>query len=71
MAKRRRISIPLVFSLLGGLLVLFVILPLAATLLSTSPQVLGETLLDRQVLRFKEKKSSHRVNGGKGATEAE
>lgn len=52
MAKRRpRLSIPLVFSLLGGLLVLFVILPLAATVLSTSPQALGETLVDGQVLR--------------------
>jgi len=51
MAKPRRFSIPLVFSLLGGLLVLFVILPLAVTVLSTSPRLLGETLVDRQVLR--------------------
>ena len=51
MAKPRRSAIPLVFSLLGGLLVLFVILPLAVTVLSTSPRLLGETLVDRQVLR--------------------
>ena len=51
MAKPRRVSIPWLFSLFGGLLVLFVILPLAATLLSTSPRMLGETLLDREVLR--------------------
>jgi molybdate/tungstate transport system permease protein len=51
MAKPRRVSVPLIFGLLGGLLVLFVILPLATTVLSTTPQVLGETLLDREVLR--------------------
>jgi molybdate/tungstate transport system permease protein len=51
MAKPRRISLPWVFSLSGGLLVLFVILPLAATVLSTTPGVLGETLADQQVLR--------------------
>jgi molybdate/tungstate transport system permease protein len=51
MAKPRRISLSLVFSLLGGLLVLFVVLPLATTVLSTTPQSLGDALDDREVLR--------------------
>ena len=51
MGKPRRLSLPLLFSLLGGLLVLFIVLPLASTVLSTSPQALGATLEDREVLR--------------------
>jgi molybdate/tungstate transport system permease protein len=39
-----------IFSLLGGLLVAFVALPLLATVLSTPPAALGETLRDGQVL---------------------
>jgi molybdate/tungstate transport system permease protein len=42
---------PAVFILLGGLLVVFVVLPLGATLLSTSPRQLFATLYDPEVGR--------------------
>ncbi|MHC1783071.1 MAG: ABC transporter permease [Anaerolineaceae bacterium] len=42
---------PLLFPLLGGLLILFLVLPLAVTLFSSTPELLGETLLDAEVRR--------------------
>jgi len=41
----------LVFSLAGGLLLLFILLPLASALFSTSPQALSETVSDAEVGR--------------------
>jgi molybdate/tungstate transport system permease protein len=47
----RRTRFPLFFAPLGGLLVLFILLPLGATILSATPQRLAETLLDPEVRR--------------------
>jgi molybdate/tungstate transport system permease protein len=41
----------LTFALAASLLVLFVVLPLAATIFATTPQALGETLFDAEVNR--------------------
>ena len=40
-----------IFTLAGGLLVLFVILPIASTILSTSPGALAMTIADNEVSR--------------------
>jgi len=48
--RRRPGALALVFATLGALLVVFVVLPLATTLLSTAPSDLWRTLLDREVL---------------------
>jgi molybdate/tungstate transport system permease protein len=44
-------SLRLIFGLAGGLLVAFVVIPLASTLLATSPAELGQTLADPEVIR--------------------
>jgi len=44
-----RRTLTVLFSVAGGLLLLFVLLPLAATLISTSPAELGEALGDPEV----------------------
>lgn len=44
-----RHTLTVLFSVAGGLLLLFVLLPLAATLISTSPAELGEALGDPEV----------------------
>jgi molybdate/tungstate transport system permease protein len=49
--KRRNPAFNLVFSILGGLLVLFVVLPLVSTLLSTTPGAFLDSFRDPQVLR--------------------
>jgi len=41
----------LIFSIAGGVLVLFVALPLVSTLLATTPAAIGQTLRDQEVLR--------------------
>lgn len=47
--KQRRF--PILFAVLGGLLIVFVLLPLGATLLSTTPERLAATLFDEEVQR--------------------
>lgn len=42
---------PIAFAVLGGLLVAFVVLPLAVTLLSSTPRLLADTLGDQEVQR--------------------
>ncbi len=49
--KRWRAPLTRLFSLAGGILVLFVALPLIATLLATTPAEVRQTLLDPQVLQ--------------------
>lgn len=48
--RLKRRAFPLGFVLAGGLLIVFIVLPLFSTLLSTSPQVLFETISDREVI---------------------
>jgi len=48
--KRRRLLFDLAFSFLGGLLVLFVVLPLLSTLLSTTPDEFLNSILDPELL---------------------
>jgi molybdate/tungstate transport system permease protein len=48
--KHKRRLFELTFILLGGLLVLFVILPLVSTLLATTPRAFWQVLLDPQVI---------------------
>jgi molybdate/tungstate transport system permease protein len=49
--SRRNFAFNLVFSILGGLLVLFVILPLISTLLSTTPVEFLKSFADPEVLK--------------------
>lgn len=49
--KRSQNLLTLIFGLAGGLLVIFVILPLLDTVLATHPAALWEALLDAEVLR--------------------
>jgi molybdate/tungstate transport system permease protein len=49
--KRSKSAFNMIFSILGGLLVLFVVLPLVSTLLSTTPGALLDSFNDPQVLR--------------------
>lgn len=47
----RRAAFDLVFSLLGGLLVLFVVLPLVSTILSTTPGAFLKSFTDPEVMK--------------------
>ena len=49
--SRRNFAFNLVFSILGGLLVLFVVLPLISTLLSTTPLEFLKSFTDPEVLK--------------------
>jgi molybdate/tungstate transport system permease protein len=49
--KRRTLFFNFVFSFLGGLLLLFIILPLVSTLLGTTPEGFWSALTDPEVLR--------------------
>ena len=48
--KKRNLLFNIVFSLLGGLLLLFIILPLMSILFGTTPQTLWLALIDEEVL---------------------
>ena len=49
--RKRNLYLDIVFSALGGLLLLFIVLPLFSILLGTTPQSLWLTLNDAEVLR--------------------
>ncbi len=49
--SRRNLAFNLVFSILGGLLILFVVLPLVSTLLSTTPAAFLSSFADPEVLK--------------------
>ncbi len=49
--KKRNLLFNIIFSSLGGLLLLFIILPLASILLGTTPHTLWLALVDKEVLR--------------------
>jgi molybdate/tungstate transport system permease protein len=49
--KRRNLAFNLIFSMAGGLLILFVILPLVSTLLSTTPAAFLSAFGDPEVLK--------------------
>ena len=49
--NRKKLTFNLIFSLAGGLLVLFVVLPLVSTLLSTTPTVFLSSFNDPEVLK--------------------
>lgn len=49
--KRRNLAFNLIFSIAGGLLILFVILPLVSTLLSTTPAAFLSAFGDPEVLK--------------------
>lgn len=49
--NRKSLTFDLIFSIAGGLLVLFIVLPLASTLLSTTPAAFLESFGDREVLK--------------------
>ena len=48
--KKRNLFFNIVFSLLGGMLLLFIVLPLMSILLGTTPQTLWLALIDEEVL---------------------
>jgi len=48
--RKRNLFFNIVFSLLGGLLLLFIVLPLMSILLGTTPQTLWLALIDEEVL---------------------
>jgi len=48
--RKRNLFFNIVFSLLGGLLMLFIVLPLMSILLGTTPQTLWLALIDEEVL---------------------
>lgn len=50
MLRKRNLFFNIVFSLLGGLLLLFIVLPLMSILLGTTPQTLWLALIDEEVL---------------------
>jgi molybdate/tungstate transport system permease protein len=49
--SRKNLFFDLLFSIAGGLLVLFIVLPLAATLLATTPAAFLESFRDPEVMR--------------------
>ncbi len=48
---KRTLYFNIIFSVLGGLLLLFIVLPLTSILLGTTPQNLWDALIDSEVLR--------------------
>jgi molybdate/tungstate transport system permease protein len=49
--KRKSLFFNFIFSILGGLLLLFIVLPLVTTLLGTTPEQFWQTLTDAETLR--------------------